>query len=259
MNKKTISLIVIGLFCIVLGLTAWFFLGGQIPILSPELTHVAAQTQLMEGMLAIHTAYAHDVETQVARMVSESSLTLVPPPSINSQNWIDKWLHNPTCQIPCWENITPGVTKITDAVKILTQIPGVHIGDTYSSVSWGFENNDGGSIDYDLTTYAVSDVELHVRERSLHVSELIGAYGEPTDVVIILCSEFCSYGLYYKDKGMLIELDELSNITIEITPETKIFRIYLFASSPTDWIAKVISSRNKIEWIGYGAYDFSSE
>ena len=141
----------------------------------------------------------------------------------------------------------------------MTQIPGVHIGDTYSSVSWGFENNDGGSIDYDLTTYVVSDVALYVRERSLPVSELITAYGEPTNVVIVLCSELCSYGLYYKDKGMLIELDKLSNITIEITPETKIFRIHLFASSPTDWIAWIVGSRNKIEWIGYGMYDFSSQ
>ena len=108
MSKKTKSLIVIGLFCVVLGLTAWFFSGGEVPILSPELTHIAIQTQVMEGLYPIFTAHAHDIETQVAQMVSENSLTLVPTPSINSQIWLDRWLHNPTCQIPCWENITPG-------------------------------------------------------------------------------------------------------------------------------------------------------
>src|SRR5689334_19085430 len=53
--------------------------------------------------------------------------TLSPKP-----DWLVRWLNEPVCLPPCWENITPGNTSFTDALPIAKAISGfelVHIDD----------------------------------------------------------------------------------------------------------------------------------
>lgn len=48
--------------------------------------------------------------------------TLSPKP-----DWLVRWLNEPVCQLPCWENITPGKTSFTDALAIANTISGVKV------------------------------------------------------------------------------------------------------------------------------------
>ena len=51
-----------------------------------------------------------------------------PTPSpVPLSAWTTKWLTQPACQPPCWEEITPGVTTITDTILILGDVPGIKI------------------------------------------------------------------------------------------------------------------------------------
>ena len=42
-------------------------------------------------------------------------------------DWLKKWLNNPACKSPCFENITPGITTVDEAESILKSSPGVQI------------------------------------------------------------------------------------------------------------------------------------
>jgi hypothetical protein len=52
----------------------------------------------------------------------------------NSNNWQTAWLDQPVCKLPCWQNITPGVTTRDEAVSILENTPGIVI--TYNNFSF---------------------------------------------------------------------------------------------------------------------------
>ena len=57
------------------------------------------------------------------RLLSRESPTPITIPP--REQWITNWLEHPTCQSPCWENITVGTTTITETASILSNLPGV--------------------------------------------------------------------------------------------------------------------------------------
>jgi hypothetical protein len=44
---------------------------------------------------------------------------------IDPSEWIAKWLKNPTCKVPCWENITPGEINRDQTKLLLSSNPEV--------------------------------------------------------------------------------------------------------------------------------------
>jgi hypothetical protein len=37
--------------------------------------------------------------------------------------WVDQLINRPACELPCWENITPGETYIQEVSSLLSKIP----------------------------------------------------------------------------------------------------------------------------------------
>ena len=159
--------------------------------------------------------------------------------------WATKWLTNPTCQPPCWENIIPGQTPIDDVAAILATTQGIHILTNPQTgplseirqMDWGFDQSiDSGGAQSDETGNLVSEIYLNTYQ-PITTEEVINKFGSPTNVLLYYCSsEFwrksCVVHLVYTDKGMALDLflnDTGKNgYQVKIEPTSKLTAIYFF-------------------------------
>jgi hypothetical protein len=248
----------------------WFALAcgvlEKVPAATREAQRTATQGTQATGvndyvvatMSVKRTAWAQELNVQLTKLSSELN---VPQVEDGASSWITRWLTNPTCQPPCWENITPGETTIDEAVKIVYQIPGVEItwmpsmtglteGD--KSLQWYFNQSDFGSIDTEIGQEIVSVIRLGAGgEQKLLLSEVIAAYGNPSTVVKGRCHFVtCVYSVVYKDRGMELDIGT-SDKKVDIQADTEISPIFLYPLSEPRLNAA------GIQWSGYGQYDFS--
>jgi len=107
MKKFLKSALVIFFLALFIGLATLYGLATGDIKLPADLTRSAQNADDMYERL---TANAQAINWELTRIASEPETIFIPTPSINSQNWLDKFLYTPACQIPCWENITPNIT-----------------------------------------------------------------------------------------------------------------------------------------------------
>ena len=123
--KRIIKPVLITIFLVIIAsltILCGYFTGGiRLP------SDITRSAQDAETLYAQVTAEMKLIDVELTRMASEPVSTFIPTPSVNSQNWLDQFIRNPVCQIPCWENITPNVTKIDTAIRIVSRIPGVKV------------------------------------------------------------------------------------------------------------------------------------
>lgn len=200
-----------------------------------------------------------------------------PTPKPRS-DWITKWLKNPTCQPPCWENMIPGKTKIEDGVTILEQIPGINklsgpskgpIGNEKQMV-WQFGPSSGSiSAQTDERGEILSFIYLNLNlEENITLDELVSAYGQPTNLSFYDCRtelnmKSCVIHLIYKDKGMALELlvDDIGKgeYRVKILSETKVSGVWLFPATGDGYATTIgknsfIYPKFVINWKGYTNY-----
>lgn len=159
---------------------------------------------------------------------------------------ITKWLTNPTCQPPCWENLVPGETNIIDSVKVIGQIPSVTItGFPYDDKPWGIrqvrwqftDRDEGGSATTEKNNPVISTIFLQVSgQQFLPVKQIVSNYGPPIGVLIYSClnevgNNGCVLHLIYN--GFAIELRKLPDKGIEsyqikLSEDSKVSGIWFF-------------------------------
>jgi hypothetical protein len=195
-----------------------------------------------------------------------------PTPTPLPPAWFTAWLHDPVCQPPCWEGITPGMTTMTETVKILQSLPGVKIDDgptrfsphTDFQLEWSIPPTGGGmafaSDNGLINHFFVKDF------LSTPLQKVIESYGLPDNVFITSCDVgFCVTNLIYMQTGMMVELfldwDRAAESDVTITPDSEVRGIEFFVPGEKgflDAFSQYSESfpRWSYPWIGYGKYAF---
>jgi hypothetical protein len=188
-----------------------------------------------------------------------STETLIPP------NWWDSWLAQPACKLLCWQNITPGVTTMKEAISILENLPELTI--TFKSedgADWVFnENKDEGG------TLGASDAGVvdiiwlgSVSDTKLHLATVVASYDAPEYVKPYDCREgMCSTALIYPDLGMFLSIfienaGTINNPQFEILPDAIIDRVYFIEQGMNNFQNRITFQDYDLltDWKGYGEY-----
>jgi len=195
-------------------------------------------------------------------LAAETTLTPFPTPSINAQNWPDHFLHDPTCQIPCWENITPNQTDINTAKRIVASISGIRVIYLKSNeIGWYFndKSNRGGSI-FANENGIVIKIDLSLSDdETLGLSNVTEFFGKPHAV---LEGYDCSFTISYRYQGMLLLTPGspyCAGKSVDIAPTTQINRIILFSLNNKESGFDESTFTNEILWDGYKTYDFTNK
>ena len=234
-----------------------YFTGGiRLP------SDITRSAQSAETIYAQVTAEMELIDVELTRMASEPELTSIPTSSVNSQNWLEHFLYNQTCQIPCWENINPNKTDINTATKIVSQIPGVRIiALTNKEIAWYFDDNSNNAGDIVANQEGVV-LQIHLWSRdgkAIALKDVIESYGTP---VAILEGMDCNYILSYRYQGMLLSTTDTScsRKPANITPTTPIDQIVLFSPDNQDHTLDIFAfNMDEIPWDGYKTYDFTGK
>lgn len=241
------------LLCILLG--GFVLLCGYATRLPPEIAD-------SETFFAKITSDIKLVDIELTKLASETTLTPFPTPSINSQNWPDHFLYDPTCQIPCWENITPNITEIHTAQKIVAGISGVQV--IYlepKEITWYFDDDSSKSAQIIANQNGiVLQIDLKLGyDQTLLLSDVINSFGNPD---AILEGLDCNVILSYRYQGMLLSAYTSCsrNPVVDIKPTTEIDRIILFSPDNQEHTLSVFRfNMDEIMWDGYKTYDFTNK
>jgi hypothetical protein len=178
------------------------------------------------------------------------------------------------CQPPCWEGITPGVTTMTETVKILEGLPWVEIkfgpekplpnkGDI--TLEWDFTRpSSRGGVAYAFDNGVIKKLLFSVL--STQLQNVIESHGFPSDVFIDGCSHgSCSTRLIYMTTGMVIKLyldwDRDAEGDVKVSPENEIITIEFFAPGEQGFLAAYPQYSESFPkwsypWGGYTKYSF---
>lgn len=227
--------------------------------------------QNAEEMYLRLTADAQTINMELTRIASEPETTFIPTPSINSQNWLDNFLHNPTCQIPCWENISPNTTEIDFATRIISEISGAKITilslNTHpviftKEIAWDFDKTNGSGRIFTNQNGIVLQIDLWIGNKTLFLDDVIKGYGNPSAIIRgqDTPGEYY-YILSYRRQGMLLSTTATSSPKepVDIIPTTQINRITLYSLDNPDFTLSVFAFNiDDITWDGYKTYDFTT-
>jgi hypothetical protein len=185
--------------------------------------------------------------------------------------WVTDLLINPVCQLPCWENITPGKTSWSDAYQIVksrgdvTSIREPNVWDPMNSsydFTWEFANQHGdGWISSDDSGKNVGFIDLKFSSNHLELNDLIEIYGAPDKLFIItefvnISTDIFRIYLFYNDFATRYTTGYSSkNGILELTPQLIIYDVHL--SSREDHIRNLQNFANNyekylVDWEGYG-------
>lgn len=209
-------------------------------------------------------------------LLSSCSFSVDKTETVARSEWLDKFLKNPTCQPPCWENIVPGETNIDDALAILSHTNGIKLTNNPTVLSgyttemnWNFdESNDSGGVTTDEQGNVISKISLGFYEK-LTTEEVISAFGPPTDVLLYDCRPFvgkktCEVHIIFQEIGVGLRtylIDDIgkNKYQVVISPQTEIDGIWLFQNINGTY--EQIIGKNSfnypqyfIKWKGYSNY-----
>ncbi len=198
-----------------------------------------------------------------------------PKPTTPPPDWFTEWLTDPVCQPPCWQGITPGVTTMTETVKILQGLPWVTIdfgperllpNKGEITLEWSFipPSLEGGS------AYARDDGRINTFDvrgvLSTQLQKVIESYGPPSHVYIPSCMDGkCDTRLIYMTTGMAVELfldwehDAKGDVTI--TPDSEVRGIDFFTPGEKGYLTGYPQYSQSFPkwsspWVGYAKYSF---
>lgn len=153
-------------------------------------------------------------------------------------------LEDTLCELPCWQNITPGRSSSEEVYQILSNLPFLDtsplatprkIDDFRSYDSWNFQKNLrelGGRITYfnGIVTYMAFYISGEIR-----IGEMIAYYGKPELLSVISGwndSRWLEVRWIYPDKGLLITHFDHNwrpeGNYARITPDLPVYDVYYF-------------------------------
>jgi hypothetical protein len=168
--------------------------------------------------------------------------TTTPP----TPAWIVKWLEDPACYPPCWENIRPGVSTVDSVQAILSQY----------SPNVGISTVQGSSV--------IRTVRLAFGlDNNLPLSLLISKYGSPDYVRIYLCDESgnCDTHAIFTKIGMVLTLylPEIGEIYLKdrvaISSDARVTDIYFLEAGLDKYYESYSPDAHQLTaWSGYKEY-----
>ena len=179
-------------------------------------------------------------------------------------------IQNP-CQPPCWYNITPGKTKIAEAVDILESLPfigdfQINRTDSKTELVWDrmkdypFSAEAGGRIEAHLGIVKTIDV---IPSRSFwRAGELVEAYGEPEVIKPVVYGEdpgFFDVHFWYPGRGIVVTVEGTLDQRGPCLFEDASIRTmnYSIAGSLDDMLNVFGETRQRLsEWPGFGCSFF---
>jgi hypothetical protein len=181
-------------------------------------------------------------------------------------NWWSSWLDKPVCKLPCWQNITPGVTTLKEARSILQKLPYINsqTKTTYNSVGWRFNPNkgDGGWLDASQDGI-VRSITLG-GDSELLLQTIIASYGNPKYVKPHDCRDgTCPTELIYPVLGLWVGIfventsGDNENPKIEILPTTVSDGVTFIESGMENALINISlfqDYHSTMDWNGYGNY-----
>ena len=191
---------------------------------------------------------------------ADVSPTLSPQP-----DWLVRWLNEPVCQPPCWEEITPGKTSFADALAIAKATSGFelgHVGDDSIQLNY----NQGSVLLLSREDANIQEIDLDTSYTSLELSEIVDRYGFPDEMIKYGLSgpEGSSVwiDLLYHDLGMVISFYALPDdpwSKVILGPDTSIALIKLYVPQLEYYFNEPpeygVNFSPAIKWNGYGNYD----
>lgn len=180
-----------------------------------------------------------------------------------TQSWWSSWIVEPVCQLPCWRNITPGVTTIKEAISILENSTDVKISyRVNNSIEWDFTpNKSGGGIIRGSQDGIINSIELG-GDSEILLQTIIASYGYPKYVKTYDCrSSMCATFLIYPDLGMLVDVFVENTSSdgapqVEILPEIVSYDVFFIESGMENFkrITSFQDYGSPMDWKGYGVY-----
>jgi hypothetical protein len=137
-----------------------------------------------------------------------------------------QWLEKRPCQAPCWEQLTPGMSKLADADARLSQLQYIdnlqkqpEYNQNPGIIAWRWKHHaqSGGSIEYYTKKPPFANPPLDVilrinlgMDRPLTFQEVIAAYGEPSHILLaaehnVHLGLIYHFSVVYLDQGFLLE------------------------------------------------------
>lgn len=194
---------------------------------------------------------------------------------ISPSEWIANWLKNPTCKVPCWENIVPGDTNRDQAKSLLSNNTDVTSFEESNVIPYGqvlkinLDNDvypDDATILFDNQNI-VQEINLGTFGDNLYLHDVISVYGPPRRVLFHdQMYEYVTVDLLYPELGMAIELF-LPNLNLEgEIPQVKIEKygeiLHVYLEAPdlkyyfeiSEITDGTIDPRLLSEWKGYTIY-----
>jgi len=234
---------------------------GEAQRTATKLAQLSGPSDLVNGVTASvsarSTAQAQELSIQLTKVSAELQIT---PVGSDGVSWITRWLTDPACKPPCWENITPGATTMDEAVKSVYQIPGVEItrlpsmsegAEDNQSLEWSFSPSGYGWIGAENGQETVSEIHLGAGGVQLLLGNVIAAYDNPSTVARGVCRNGkCVYSILFKDGGMELDIGMHDDPIADIQAEAEISTIFFYLLSEPRLNA------SGLEWSGYGQYDF---
>ncbi len=187
------------------------------------------------------TLVASSVTNSASQNVTNTSRSSSATPSTNmfftpsttktsaSNDWERRWLKNIPCQLPCWEGITPGITKAEEALKLfqnnnLVKEPTLsspsYLSENYLLWSWSASATKRDYPDGGFAVYKANDPSKTVlviipkyEATTFTYKEISAAFGEPSHILVTAehCVDFppCPrfyFTLVYLNKGLKVKL-----------------------------------------------------
>jgi len=184
----------------------------------------------------------------IITLISAYGCRMVPfhtsAPTPERGDWMIKWLNNPTCLPPCWENIIPGETSITDSISLLQQVEEIDsqkielIDSGFGSdVQWSFKSSIFGGAVSTIKDDPIIYLALVDSDGIVTIGEIESKYGAPQEVLVSRCmSGFCEVLLIYKNLYMGLEVAtehiRSGNSFIELQPNQVVFRVQFYSDQP---------------------------
>jgi len=165
--------------------------------------------------------------TETGPLPTVSAPVTTPTASSKSDSPALRWLKGTPCQAPCWEQLTPGSSTITDTTIRLSQLDSIantqyapEQNSDPALIAWQWKKyaNAGGSIYYYTKKPPFANPPLNVIlsislafDRPLTLQDVITTYGEPSHIQ--LAADYNPtlglvyyFSVAYLDKGFLLQM-----------------------------------------------------
>ncbi len=188
----------------------------------------------------------------------------------NPSELVTNWLEAPTCQIPCWEQITPGETTLDQAKSLLQSNPKIKIVDEGDVIPYGLMlfvdiqgdyYNPNVSMGFDKNKI-VQSIELSTHGENLYLNDIVSFYGDPKYTLIYWRETVgVDVDLLYPETGLVInlysqdaEIINENDIRFTISPAQEVYGITFYAPNLEYYYLFAWQPLKRYEWKGFTNY-----